>query len=517
MNTILVDIPAPDDSGVRISGLLERRRGLASAMLILVALLCFAATLKISGPQLSWDSMDYAQCARQLARGEGFTSKVLVGELTDGYAPNGNLTAPWLNTLRAPLPVYAMAASFRLFGESDLAVCYWAGIFFVATCWLMFRAFSPLFGFPVAFLSALIFAVSRCGLAYARAGLTESAAMFSLVLLFALVQKELNLFRSLAIGLVFGIASLNRPIALVWMAGFVAVILLCEANARRQLISLGAAVAGVSVVLLFSRFGLGWASGRTAFALNLAFDVGDPHQAYTAPVSFVLSHPLAYVSKVARQFARPLVYLFRFGDIPVISGIAPFGLLLCLNEKQRKGRLFLLAALAANTLSLSMLIAGDAFVGPLRYFDVFAPLALPWAVQLLMQFSNKLSQNQRHFFWLLFLLALAGTGYEGVRIPFPVRSHPDIYASLRDTIAQNEVVAASDAANPPAVAWYADRRAVLVEPNATGEILKMRSQGLQLSWFLTMQSDPAPAGFRTARTWPDGLILWHSVNPLPTP
>jgi hypothetical protein len=403
-----------------------------------------------------------------------------------------------------------MAASFRLFGESDRSVVYWSGIFYVATCWLILTTFAPRFGFDAAFLSAIAFAVSRCGIMYARSGLTESAAMFFLVLVFAFFRDSLSFARGLLLGIVFSISTLNRPIALAWAFGAASVMAFPGATARRRFTPLGGMICGASAVLLAAKLVPGSTSPSTSFALNLAYGVGDPEQAFTSPLAFVLSHPVAFVTKMAVQFARPLVYLFRFGDIPVLSGIAPFGLLLCLNEGQRTGRKLLLAMLLSNALFLSMLMSGDAFVGPLRYFDVFAPLLLPWGVQLLLHFGNGLSGGFKIGFRCMFALALLGSAAQAIRNPFPSTQPLGVYSALRDAVKEGEVIAASTASDPTSIAWYTDRRTLVLEPDSPQVILKLRRQGLRVDWVLTTHDEQPPFGFQAVRSWPIGLILWHS-------
>jgi hypothetical protein len=260
--------------------LIEQRRWLAYMLLAALSAVCFAATLKISHAKLSLDSMDYAQCARQVARGEGFTSKYLVAGLTDDATVDGNLGGTWRNTIRTPLPVYTMAVAFRLFGVSDDSLTYASALFYVLTSVLLLRAFEPLFGFRIAFISALAFIVSNCGLLYARAGMSESAAMFFLVLVFALLQGKPGPARCLVVGVVFGISALNRPIALGW--GVAAAFYLWQQRERAAR-RIGALFAGMAAIVAASKL-IGLPSSHVIFAVNLALKVGDPADAYRSPL-----------------------------------------------------------------------------------------------------------------------------------------------------------------------------------------------------------------------------------------
>jgi hypothetical protein len=347
---------------------------------------------------------------------------------------------------------------------------------------------------------------------YARSGLTESAAMFFLVSTFALLQQDLTFCRGLTLGAIAAISWLDRPIALAWVFGAMLVLLAYGRVSRsRRFVAVGSIAGGVLAVLLLSEFTLGWSGGKAIFALNLAYGVGDPQEALTAPFQFVIGNFDKFAGKIIWQISRPLVYMFRFGDIPILSGIAPFGLLLCLNEDQRFGRALLTAMLVSNALFLCVLMSGDAFVGPLRYFDVFAPLALPWAIQFLLRLREQLSDRLKVAFWCLLTVAMLGSAYQSIRNPSPLVPHPEIYTAIRAAVANDEVIAASGGALPPFIAWHADRRTVMLEPDQPQALSGLRRKGLQISWFLTKQDEPRPAGFEVTERWETGLILWRNV------
>ena len=141
-----------------------------------LAVLAFVATLQVTGPQFTWDARDYAQMGREWARGHGFSTEVLGVFSIPEVLRHGNLAGRWPIVGRPHLPAMFSGMFFRRFGANDRTAVLWSGMFYVATAALMYPAWLGLFGETIALISALVFAGSRCGVGYARSGLTESAA-----------------------------------------------------------------------------------------------------------------------------------------------------------------------------------------------------------------------------------------------------------------------------------------------------------------------------------------------------
>ena len=95
---------------------------------------------------------------------------------------------------------------------------------------------------------------------------------------------------------------------------------------------------------------------------------------------FVLHHPLEMLAKVLHEAARVCMYLFQFGNITLFSAMSIFALFLPAQPVERDARNITIALVFLTAAALAFLTEGDAFVGPLRYFDVFTPLLLPWGV-----------------------------------------------------------------------------------------------------------------------------------------
>src|SRR5438094_825927 len=113
------------------------KNGTVALLLCLFALGLFAISMKVTGPQLAWDGRDYAQVARQIARGEGQTTKVLYSYLLPQMAD----VKQWPNLFRPPFPVFLMSLGFRAFGVSELTAVLWSGLFYVGTVVMIFVCF----------------------------------------------------------------------------------------------------------------------------------------------------------------------------------------------------------------------------------------------------------------------------------------------------------------------------------------------------------------------------------------
>ena len=105
---------------------------LAAASFAAVALAGFA-WVSVDG---LWrpDAFDYAQIAREIARGHGFSSLQAIYALhLDFLREHDALATDWPNLHRFPLPSLVLAACFRVLGEGTLAVVAYGILFHAAT------------------------------------------------------------------------------------------------------------------------------------------------------------------------------------------------------------------------------------------------------------------------------------------------------------------------------------------------------------------------------------------------
>jgi hypothetical protein len=376
---------------------------------------------------------------------------------------------------------------------------------------LIFWTFAPVLGKNVALVSALVFAASQCGLVYARSGLTEPSAMFLLLLALGLIVRFRGRWAVFAAGLALGLCSLSRPVAYAWvvvLAGCVFVDF--DESVRDRVWRVMLVLGGMLLPIFVASRLLQWQGGRGLLAINLAYLVGDGNQAMKNPVAFVLHHPIAMVKKFAHEIARPLVYLFRFGDVLLFSALAPFGLLLDWRIRSRHlAHHFVVLTITVTAVGLAFLTEGDAFVGPLRYFDVFAPILLPWGVSAFLALFRQYSP--RFALAAALALFLGGMTVQSVRDPFASnrRTMLSVYSEVQTIVPATAIVGATEAVVPPAVAWYSDRRTVyLIDPNR--DIATLWRSGLSIEWLLACDSDSVPRGFAPVRRWSSGVLLLHN-------
>ena len=492
------------------------RAALWGGLCILVGLsvAAFALTLRITGPELSWDGKDYAQLARQVARGEGYTTKVLEPEMIDAVERQGKLPGPWVNVFRPPLPVLAMALCFKTFGYSDLAAVLWSGGFYVLSTAVLFLACTPLFGYRAGFLAGLVFLVSRCGLVYARSGLTESAAIFFLLIVFwIVVTQRPGIQWALLAGTAMGACWLARPIASAWLLA--AVPFVCWDPDRptwtRAGRRLAAALAGFLLAVLVSQYALHWPSTNVLMSINVAYRVGPAEEVMKSIPHFVLTHIPGMLRKYLHEILRPTLYLFQLGGFELFFALIPFSLIQMGDVRQSRARAFLVTLFVVNAGALGFLTAGDAFVGPLRYFDVLAPMGLPWAAAFVLRWNGTLGGWRQPAFYVLLLVYLCGSAMQSVRDPFVKPVPRSMYEALSRSVNDAETIAVSADLDPPGVAWYSDRRALSVPSDRQQAVEAAEKKGARVNWFLRPDRDPVPPGFALARMFPGGIALYRRL------
>lgn len=477
-----------------------------------IAALAFALTLKITGPQLSWDGQDYAQLARQLARGEGHTSKILLAS----FAQSARDDEPWPSLFRPPFPVFLTSLSFRLFGISDTTAVLWSGLFYVGTVVLIFLTFEPIHGAEIALLSAIIFALSGCGLIYARSGLTEPSAMFFLLCGFSIVVNKQSVPSAVGAGASLSLCALNRPVAYLWAVVIFGYLFVCRNSSRqRRLAQLGLGGIGFLIPLLLVKFALHLkGGGHELFALNLAARIGDQALAIRSPVGFLLHHPLGMLTKVLHEAGRVCIYLFQFGNITLFSAMSIFALFLPAQPVDRDARNITIALVVLTAAALAFLTEGDSFVGPLRYFDVFTPLLLPWGVSAFLASLKRRTGVRNYAIVGLVGLYLLGACTQAIRDPFAHLHSSDqaIFRELHEIVPETEVTAATGSVNVPSIAWYGDRRAVLIEGDIENSLSLLSQKGIPVKWYFGKDSDQIPEGFLKLKQWPGGFVLFRKLD-----
>jgi hypothetical protein len=335
--------------------------------------------------------------------------------------------------------------------------------------------------------------------------------MFFLLCGFLFVVTMQSYLSAFLGGLSLGLCALNRPIAYLWGIVLIGHILAARDSDVRPRRRAALGILGLLGPLLLLKFIFHWSGGgQPLFALNLAVRVGDPKLAIQSPVAFAFQHLGAMSRKFLYEMARFWVYLFQFGSITLFSALSVFSLFLPVRPSQRDARNVTIALVFTTAAALSFLTVGDASVGPLRYFDVFTPVLVPWGVTALLALFPPTGARKYLIFGLVGVY-LAGAAFQAIRDPF-ARAHSsekEVFKDLANLVPDKEIVAAKGDVNVPSIVWYGDRRTVLIDGDIESSLTQLRERGIPIDWYFGRESDEIPRGFSEVREWPGGFVLYR--------
>ena len=234
---------------------------------VLLAVLCVALAVWIAAHRsLSWklwsgDACEYAEMARRLAAGEGFTTGVIYpAELAFGA------TADHPAVMRPPLWPLALAAVFTVTGPRDGAAHALTGAFFLGTVALT-TALGAALGGPVAgALAGLALATTPAFAGLALDAVSETPFAFFVTLAFLLYVR---LGHPFAIGLTCGLVYLTRYNGLLLLPVLLALLWVRHPRAMRPILWCSA---GLALVVLPWWLRNLWVTGSPFYSLlNLNF------------------------------------------------------------------------------------------------------------------------------------------------------------------------------------------------------------------------------------------------------
>ena len=164
----------------------EGNRALLSAIGLVVVLVVAGSYYRINFQGLDEiESFNYAQLARHLSRGEGFTTSFL---LPTALLFDETLTSP-PDIINPPLYPAVLSLFFRLFGSTEAVSALCSMVFFVLTVLGTARLAGRLFGRRVALLAAFLYLTNVMALKYSVSGLPVTLSSFLLVLLFLILLR----------------------------------------------------------------------------------------------------------------------------------------------------------------------------------------------------------------------------------------------------------------------------------------------------------------------------------------
>ncbi len=340
------------------------------------------------------DTFDYAQIARQIVQGRGFTTRQL------NFFPYllalrrlGMLEPPWPSLFRFPLPSLLIALFFKLFGVSELSGMSAGGACYALSAGMLFLAAEKILrSRDWALLAALTFVLSDSVLSHAVSDWSTNITVypFTLALLIFIYvwMKAANKpspLSCLLLGMIAGIAYLVRYNFLSYFPVAISALII-HRHGRGKTILIWS-VTGFIVV------GLPWwlrnllITGNPFFTLYnyiaLPYGIGCLHD-LTIPWNRRLLGPLSFLGKYSGVFASALIQ--NLGEnIRHLPGIFKMYLLLPWfllrfwpgKSIARTNYIFyLLAALFLVQLMLNSVVGFDE-----RHYVQFAPFVIIFAFE----------------------------------------------------------------------------------------------------------------------------------------
>lgn len=429
------------------------------------------------------DAFDYAQIAREIARGHGISSLQAIYALhLDFLRDHGGFEAPWPNLHRFPLPCLVEAAAFRLLGPGVPAVVACGVLFHAATAGLLFAWARAAAGRAAAVATVFLFTCNGALLESACSGLSEPPVAFFFTLAAACAWRACRrdaLGPWLGVGAALAAATLARSNALFAAPAFALALGLQVARGagatreRLRRLALGAALfaLGLGGVLAPWLLRNQWVAGSPFFSLHgffllpsgtgVAWEKWDLSLPWVRepvpPLEYALAHPEALLAKWRRHLGALLA------DLPTFAatwGVLPAAALAALVPLRRGLRSVAALALLAFAVNAALVSFTDFYFD--KYSFHFLPLAMLLAAALLAFARERLAPGRvgavAFALAVLLLADLPGVAAAFARVPAEVaRFARGDFARLREWTAPTDVILSDQSY---AVAWEADRRSV---------------------------------------------------------
>jgi len=440
-----------------------------AALLAGAGLSAFAATY-VTG---LWrpDAFDYAQIARELHAGNGFTTRQAIYLLhLEFLQDSGSLQNAWPNLHRFPLPSLAIAASYGVFGVGTVAVVA-SGIFFHAlTAGLIFGWGRQVGGLPLAAGSWLLVTANASLLETTPSGLAEAPEIFfftlSLVLLWRFSDQPASLGAILS-GAALGLAALSRTNALFAAPALLACVAVCSPARARHV---AAWLSGAVLVLLPWLVRNALVTGDPLFSLHSYFllpagtgsgggkwDIQQPWvTTFVSPATFLAAHPSAVLAKWLRNGATLALAFPTLGKTFLLPVLAALPLLPIAPLRTLRGpALVLFAAFVSHALLVSFT---DIYFD--KYHFQFLPPFMLLAAATLWTLSSRVGAGRIPVFALGILLTLHLPSVFGAGASIQrqtARFNPEQLAFVRANTQADDIVLSD---HSYAVTWETGRRSV---------------------------------------------------------
>lgn len=421
------------------------------------------------------DAQDYAQIARNVAEGKGFTTSIMPLGGLEWMRQTGRLGQSWWNLHRFPLPSLIQAGFIKVVGPRDFAISLSSALFYFLGIPLVYLFARRMFSHRVGVLATFLFAFNGGQMGDSITGLTEPAALFLFLAALYLVLWPSKWWHIPLAGLITGLAFLNRYSVVLYALPML--VLIWKTHNKRPLAAVLEFIAPAAVVALPWLYRNYLIAGDPLFSLTTALMVrymtaASPHThdwyqfVYEKPTHFWMAHPWWTIKKWLTQTAD--LWWNNIGNIGALGYVFPFFVVSTLrplaNEAQRLRR-WLLGVFVLHFVTLGLLSNIP------RYYAIFTPFLIIYAADVLLwiwdQVRPGLSRQRAGFalfvtFPLLFsFLYIIGPP----RRPREDRTWVEWQLTnqrwIHDSTPQDAIIL-SDV--PWSVAWYGYRRSLPLPP-----------------------------------------------------
>lgn len=447
--------------------------GLILVFLIAVAIWYANYALHFNGFVIN-DSHDYAQLAKNVNEGNGYSTSVL-----RPLAYRFFKTLPQPEITRMIGYPYILGLSFKIFGQSDFTVVLFNGVFFVALILLVYLLAYELSGNTViSLIAALLVSCMKCFLDHSLQA--EPNIMYSslYVAFFYFYIKYPG--RPLIYGIMLGLLHLVRAnTQFVFIAFFLVYIFHGKENLRERFLDAGKLSIGFLIGItphlvrnysiignpFFSLYGYSFLLFTKSFpTYSVWTQISDVN-----PIMFVMSHPGEMILKSYQWFWRLLENSVDFYTpvVLLLTGVTFFMPLK--NSRVRMLRIITIVGIIVQTALLLPM-------GPVPYYYMFFfPIMMIVSVINVDDLLKKYSPIVLSFG----LIAFAFTAMPYWKSPKPINPFISMGKQV-EKLTEKDALILTDM--PWELAWYADRKAIWLPYDL--DTLKTISQTLKPSYVI---------------------------------
>jgi len=480
------------------------------------------------------DVADYAQIARHVARGEGYTTSA-VTPLSLTVAPR---MAPHPELGRPPLYTLILAFAMLIGGATDRTVALTSAFFFLATVATTYIIARRHFNDQVAVFGVLVCVLAAPLLSQAISGLETTLLTFLVTLLFGVLfahdaAEDKHDFRyPIKAGVLLGLCYLTRHETLALAPAVMFYFWLTHRHTRWQFIGITAGCAFAVALPWIIRSSA--VAGRFFISLHgyelvMQSDFHPLHSLYrtffevpSSPWIDALRHPLDMMKK----FNEGLQVLYA--DVAQLANpfVMPFfvvGILLGAIRRERSTLQWCLL-LAIGLQVIALCLYAPLFRILMQFTPMIAILAVAWFCNLMDDYLHdtkgmELDGLERHYRFLALVVWTLLVGYPLTSYIFtsPATPEPSPAAICRELKKQDTGLLATDI--PTVAAWYGDKTALLLPQNER-ELRKLREAGVEpdtvylspelekarpedglQEWQMAYAGEDGVLGFRMAEGW----------------